>query len=269
MQKSLPFKSFESEELELQAVSPFMELGAYEALWSKEGMSFKKIAEMRSGPESALSDLVDESVAYDFADRANKLIGEAGIRKFGVRIYGTWEYPKKLLDATYPLELLYFQGFWDLVYTRSVSVVGTRKPSGKGVVTTRCLVEKLVNDEFTIVSGLASGIDTVAHTTAINAGGQTIGVIGTPISETYPKENEELQRRIAKEHLLISQIPVWRYSQQGPRGNRLFFPQRNITMSALTEATIIVEAGETSGTLVQAKAALEQGRKLLRKWTIL
>jgi len=61
---------------------------------------------------------------------------------------------------------------------------------------------------------------------------------------------------------LISQIPVWRYSQQGPRGNRLFFPERNVTMSALTEATIIVEAGESSGTLIQAHAALEQGRKL-------
>ena len=259
MQKELPLKPKESEPL---SISPFKELGAYEALWSKKGMSFKKIAEMRHGPESALSDFVDESEAYDFAKRARDLLAESGINEFGVRVYGTWEYPSGLHDAIYPLELLYFQGIWDLVYTKSVSVIGTRNPSEKGIVRTRRLVKNLVQDGFTIVSGLASGIDTAAHTAAIKNGGRTIGVIGTPISETYPKENSDLQKHIAKEHLLISQIPVWRYSQQGPRGNRFFFPQRNITMSALTQATIIVEAGETSGTLIQARAALEQGRKL-------
>ena len=259
MQNQLPLKPKESEPL---SISPFKELGAYEALWSKKGMSFKKIAEMRRGPESALSDFVDESEAYDYAKRACDLLSESGINEFGVRVYGTWEYPSRLHDAAYPLELLYFQGIWDMVYTKSVSVIGTRNPSEKGIARTRCLVKNLVEDGFTIVSGLASGIDTAAHTAAIENGGRTIGVIGTPISATYPKENTHLQKHIAKEHLLISQIPVWRYSQQGPRGNRFFFPQRNITMSALTQATIIVEAGEASGTLIQARAALEQGRKL-------
>lgn len=258
MRQKLPF---EPEKLEPQAISPFKELGAYEALWNKKDMSFKKIAEMRSSPESALSDLVDEQIAYEFANRVCDLLAKSGIDKFGVRVYGTWEYPTSLQKA-YPLELLYFQGCWDLVYTRSVSVVGTRKPSSEGIARTRRIVKNLVNDGFTIVSGLASGIDTVAHTTAIENDGRTIGVIGTPISETYPKENKNLQKKIAEEYLLISQIPVLRYSQQSPHGNRLFFPQRNITMSALTEATIIVEAGETSGTLTQARAAIEQGKKL-------
>ena len=89
-----------------------------------------------------------------------------------------------------------------------------------------------------------------------------MAVIGTPISEVYPKENAELQRRIASEFLLVSQVPVLRYKSQGANWNRLFFPERNKTMSALTEATIIVEASETSGTLIQAKAALDQRRKL-------
>src|SRR5690606_36401077 len=78
----------------------------------------------------------------------------------------------------------------------------------------------------------------------------------------YPAQNDELQRTIADEFLLISQVPIVRYSRQTFRGNRLFFPERNITMSALTDATIIVEAGETSGTLIQARHALQQGRKL-------
>lgn len=228
-------------------------------------MSFKKIAEKhRASPESLLSDFVKGTSYEEFAARALDILAKSGIGvgEFGIRVHGQWEYPERLRDAAHPVELLYFRGWWDLVYTRSVAVIGTRKPSKQGTARTRRLVKRLVADEFTVVSGLAAGIDTVAHTTAIELGGKTIGVIGTPISEVYPKQNARLQEQIANEYLLISQIPVWRYSQQGPRGNRLFFPQRNMTMSALTEATIIVEAGERSGTLIQADAALKQGRRL-------
>ena len=101
MQNELPLKP---KELEPLSISPFKELGAYEALWSKKGMSFKKIAEMRRGPESALSDFVDESEAYDYAKRACDLLSESGVNEFGVRVYGIWEYPSGLLDAAYPLE---------------------------------------------------------------------------------------------------------------------------------------------------------------------
>ena len=113
------------------------------------------------------------------------------------------------------------------------------------------------------MSGLASGIDTAAHTATIDAGGRTVAVIGTPLGVYYPPENRQIQDRIANDFLLISQVPVLRYARQAVPQNRLFFPERNVTMSALTEATIIVEAGETSGTLTQARAALKQGRKLL------
>jgi DNA processing protein len=112
------------------------------------------------------------------------------------------------------------------------------------------------------VSGLAAGIDTAAHTATLEAGGRTIAVIGTPLGVYYPPENRSLQDKIAHDFLLISQVPVLRYLNQKVPQNKLFFPERNVTMSALTEATIIVEAGETSGTLTQARAALYQGRKL-------
>lgn len=254
---------FGPSDFESRAISPLKELGAYEALWDQKGASFKKIAEMhRARPGSVPSDFVPESRAFEYAERVCDMLGRAHVDEFGVRVHGAGEYPERLRDAAYPIELLYFQGWWDLIATRSVAVVGTRKPSKEGVARARRLVKELVAEKFTIVSGLASGIDTVAHTTAIECGGWTIGVIGTPLSEVYPRENAELQAQIANEFLLISQIPVWRHSQQGPRGNRLFFPERNVTMSALTEATIIVEAGETSGTLIQAHAALAQGRKL-------
>jgi DNA processing protein len=156
------------------------------------------------------------------------------------------DYPERLRDAEYPVELLYFRGIWDLAETPSVAIVGTRNPSDEGKARASKLAQRLVEDNFTVVSGLAAGIDTVAHETAIACGGTTIAVIGTPLSRVYPQENGELQARIAKEHLLISQIPIIRYSQQDWRHNRSFFPQRNITMSALTRATIIVEASDTS-----------------------
>jgi DNA processing protein len=148
------------------------------------------------------------------------------------------------------------------VHTPSVAVVGTRKPTEVGLTRTRQIVRDLVKDGYTIVSGLAEGIDTAAHRAAIEFNGQTIAVIGTPLGQVYPKANAELQKQIAENYLLISQVPVERYDQQNFRGNRFFFPERNKTMAALTEATIIVEAGETSGTLIQARAAIQQGRKL-------
>ena len=149
-----------------------------------------------------------------------------------------------------------------MAYTRSVAVVGARKPSGDGLARTRRLVRALVADGFTIVSGLAAGVDTMAHNTALEEDGRTIAVLGTPLSHAYPKENSGLQRYLAEHFLVISQVPLKRYESQDFRRNRFFFPERNVTMSALTEATLIVEAGETSGTLVQARAALRQRRKL-------
>jgi len=119
-----------------------------------------------------------------------------------------------------------------------------------------------VNRDFTIVSGLAAGIDTAAMESAIAESGRTIGVIGTPINATYPKENTGLQEKVAKEHLLISQVPFYRYANEPFMARKIHFTQRNETMAALSEATIIVEASDTSGSLTQARACLQQGRKL-------
>ena len=238
-------------------------MGAYEALWDKPDTTFKTLSEkFAARPDAVPSDFVSPTKAREYADFVQMRFREADVTRFGVRVHGAGEYPQKLRDAAHPIELLYYQGWWDLVESRSVAVVGTREPTKDGITRAVQLVKSLVKDDFTIVSGLAAGIDTVAHETAIEEGGRTIAVIGTPLSHTYPRENVELQRKIATEFLLISQVPVKRYERQDYRKNRLFFPERNITMSALTEATIIVEAGETSGTLIQARAALHQGRKL-------
>ena len=248
-----------------RAISPFMELGAYEAMWDRENASFKTIAEtFAKVPDALPSDFVEAARASNYANDVHRRLKEAGVGQYGVRVHGAGEYPDRLRDAEYPVELLYFQGWWELVNSpRSIAIVGTRNPSSEGLSRTRKLVRSLVADDFTIVSGLAKGVDAEAHKTAIKEGGRTIAVLGTPLSQSYPRENKELQKEIAAHHLLISQVPVKRYEQQpNPTANRHFFPERNVTMSALTDATVIIEAGETSGTLVQARAALKQGRAL-------
>lgn len=246
-----------------KAISPMRELGAYEALWDEPGATFKRIAERFAQHLGAVpSDFVEPGKADCYAAEVTQRLLAAQIDGFGVRVHGAGEYPHKLRDAAYPIELLYFKGWWDLVNSRSVAVVGTRNPTQEGKARARRLAKALVNDDITVVSGLAAGIDTVAHETAIEVGGRTIAVIGTPLSHVYPRSNRELQTRIAEDFLVISQVPVIRYDKRDYRSNRAFFPERNATMSALTEATIIVEAGETSGTLTQARAALHQGRKL-------
>jgi DNA processing protein len=246
-----------------RAISPRRELGAYEALWAREGTWFKSIAEdFRAHGGAVPSDFVSKADIEKYARLALGKIRDTGISHFGVRIHGAGEYPQKLRDADHPVELLYFQGAWELVNTRCAAIVGTRKPSEDGRLRAAKLARLLVADGFTIVSGLARGIDTIAHTTAMAEGGFTIAVLGTPITECYPPENRKLQQKIADEHLLISQVPIVRYARQHFRGKTHFFPERNATISALTEATIIVEAGETSGTLIQARHALKQKRKL-------
>ncbi|MDO8876241.1 MAG: DNA-processing protein DprA [Pseudolabrys sp.] len=247
----------------ISPVSPRRELGAYEALWLEQGATFKTIAErFASDPTAVPSDFVSAAVADAHASEVLTKLKKAGVSRFGTRLNMTGNYPAKLRDARHPVEMLYFQGAWELSENRCVSVVGSRTASEEGRRRAAQIARALVARNFTVVSGLATGIDAAAHAAAIEAGGTTIAVIGTPIGTYYPKENEALQRLIAEKHLLISQVPVLRYASQHVPQNKLFFPERNVTMSALTEGTIIVEASDTSGTLTQARAALQQHRKL-------
>ncbi len=245
-----------------RSVSPLLELGAYEALWLDPSASYRRLAaRFRAAPEALPSDFVPHERALATAERTVGALKGAGVESFGVRVHGAGEYPERLRDARDPLELLTFQGTWSLVESRCVAVVGTRKASEEGRRRTRALVERLVADDWTVVSGLAAGIDTAAHRTALESGGRTIAVLGTPLTHAYPQENAALQAEIAERFLVVSQVPVLRYAER-PTERRGYFPERNATMSALSRATVIVEASDTSGTLHQARAALEQGRPL-------
>lgn len=137
-----------------------------------------------------------------------------------------------------------------------VSIVGSRKASPEGLEASASIAKTLVRKEVVIVSGLAEGIDTAAHTATISEGGHTIAVLGTPINKVYPQKNYELQQAIMRNHLVISQFPV------GHKTMPKDFVLRNRTMALISDATIIVEAGDTSGSLHQGWEALRLGRSL-------
>jgi DNA processing protein len=252
------------------SISPYNEIIAYEYLWSKSGSSLKTIAEKLSRNDILPSEVVEEEKNALFSD-VDQRIDEirAFIDKklkvpphFSMLLKESPQYPEKLLDAKHPVDLFYYRGNPDLVNKKCVSVVGTRQLSDDGAKRTQQLIREFSNYDVTIVSGLARGADTIALYEAIKHKLSVIGVIGTPIDRHYPRENRDLQELIANEYLLISQVPFFKYESQPFETKKIYFVERDSTMAAISDATIIVEASDTSGTLKQAQACIEQGRKL-------
>ena len=166
-------------------------------------------------------------------------------------------YSKLLMMTEEAPPYLFLKGNVNLLNEKSVCVVGSRNASNESIQKTEKIVKSLIKRNIVVNAGLAKGIDTATHAAALNNGGKTIAVIGTPINQFYPKENRELQERIEKDGLLVSQFPPCNPV------NRWNFPTRNGVMSGISLATIIMEAGETSGALKQADYALKQGRDVL------
>jgi DNA processing protein len=137
-----------------------------------------------------------------------------------------------------------------------VSVIGSRKASSKGLNAACIIAGFFAKHDVTVVSGLAEGIDSAAHKGTIEANGHTIAVLGTPLNKFYPKQNQELQQFIMQKHLAISQFPIG-YPIM-PKN----FIIRNRTMALISDATIIIEAGNSSGSLHQGWEALRLGRPL-------
>ena len=251
-------------------INTFQEVIAYETLWAIEGMTEKKLGNLFARydmlPSEVLrhefSSLIEDERITKLKNDIQEFLREK-LGSFSVSIYRDFQYPHSLRKAKYPIELFYYKGNLDLLNTKSVSIVGSRKVSDEGKLRAERLTRELVNRDYTIVSGLALGIDSQAHNTAIREpGGKTIGVIGTPINQYYPEENKEIQKKIAKDYLLISQVPFFRYEKEPFIAHKNNFPRRNVTMAAISEATIIVEASDTSGSLTQARACLHQEKKL-------
>ena len=171
---------------------------------------------------------------------------------------GSQDYPPLLAQTEQAPRFLYIRGKKALLFEkRTVALVGSRQASENAKNNTRRLTVKLGDNGITIVSGLAKGIDVTAHQEALKNGYNTIAVIGTNLNQYYPIENKAVQLEIERKGLVVSQFSPANKTQ------RWFFPLRNGVMSGLSLATVIIEAGETSGALKQADFALKQGRLVL------
>ena len=181
------------------------------------------------------------------------------IKKLGVKIitFKDSDYPPLLKNIpSFPL-LLYVKGkFEKQDYNMSVAIVGTRKATYYGNTITSQLVENLAQAGFTIVSGMARGIDTSAHQGALKKKGRTIAVLGSGLNFIYPRENKKLSEEIAQSGALVSEFPL------NAPPDKYNFPRRNRIISGLALGVVVVEAGEKSGALITANLALEQGREV-------
>ncbi|WP_274844889.1 DNA-processing protein DprA [Sinorhizobium meliloti] len=151
---------------------------------------------------------------------------------------------------------VFLAGDLRLLKHKSIAVIGARSVSVEGRARATRLARELSTAGVVVSSGLAKGVDAAAHRAAIDAGGHTVGVIGTPLDKAYPVENAALQQEIYKNHLLVSQFRI------GQRTYQSDFPKRNRLMAALSDGSVIVEASDTSGTLHQATECVKLGRWL-------
>jgi DNA processing protein len=160
---------------------------------------------------------------------------------------------KKIYD---PPVLLFVKGDVRPEDEFAIAIVGTRAPTEYGKLATERLTAALASRRMTIVSGLARGVDTAAHQTALKSGGRTIAVLGSGFDHFYPPENRRLAQEIAKHGALISEYFF------GTKPDAVNFPRRNRIISGLTFGTLVIEAGEESGALITAQTALDQGREV-------
>jgi len=165
-------------------------------------------------------------------------------------------YPELLKQIPDPPVLLYVWGTIKEIDLLAASIVGTRLCSPYGMIQAARFAAGIVSAGFTVVSGLAKGIDTAAHQGALRAKGRTIAVLGSGLLDIYPVENRKLAEKIAASGAVISELPL------RMRPDRQNFPKRNRIISGLSRAILVVEAGNRSGALITASLALEQGREV-------
>lgn len=163
-------------------------------------------------------------------------------------------YPEKLKDIYDKPQVLYQKGSFLEEDNLSIGIVGSRKTTPYGRWACERFTKELTNLGITIISGIALGIDTIAHNTAIKQGGRTIGVIGSGIDTVYPKSNKDLYKRIIDNGAVITEFPL----NTAPLAYN--FPQRNRIISGLSSGVIVVEAKEKSGSLITAHHSIEQGK---------
>jgi DNA processing protein len=190
-------------------------------------------------------------------DVGRKVAEEAGRLGAGILIPEDEVYPADLRHIADPPPVLFTIGHQTLFLRPAVAIVGSRDHSSYGAVVCRSIAGVAAGAGVTVVSGMARGLDAVAQTAALDAGGATIGVLGNGLGVIYPAANRKLYDRVARDGLLVSEFPP------GERPSAGSFPRRNRLISGLSRVTVVIEAAAGSGALITAGTALDQGRDVM------
>lgn len=174
----------------------------------------------------------------------------------GMITSGMPEYPAALKEIKNFPKVLFYRGDISLLSGRCAAVVGSRKTTQYGRTTAGLIGRRLAEKNIVVVSGMARGIDTCAHRGALDVSCNTIAVMACGADICYPKENKEIKKEIEDKGLVISEYPP------GTQPEKYYFPQRNRIISGLSEITVVVQAGNSSGALITAELAAEQGREV-------
>jgi DNA processing protein len=166
-------------------------------------------------------------------------------------------YPSKLKHLNRPPFVIFYIGDLSLIDNKSISIIGSRNCSEYGMNMCNKIVRDLVKENYTIISGLALGIDSISHVECLNNFGKTIAVLGNGVNEYYPYKNNKIQREIEKKGLLISEYPP------NVKPNRMNFPKRNRIISALGDGLVVIEASKRSGTMITVNEALNLGKDVM------
>lgn len=201
---------------------------------------------------SAAQSIVSGCTFEDAVDQQQKVIdcGAVTVPIFDPR------YPPRLREIFDPPMLLFLRGRVELLQTHMLGVVGTRRPTYYGTAVTERLCPDLARAGLTVTSGMARGIDTAAHKSTLEAGGDTVAVFGCGVDQLYPTENRKLAREIADKGLLVSEFPM------GTPGYPQNFPIRNRIISGVSVGVLIVEGAQYSGSAITARMAMEQQREV-------
>ncbi len=232
--------------------------------------TFRKLVAAFGSPEAALSASRDELAgieglsakardgiaSFPWRERADAELRKAADSGVAIVTAGDPRYPANLAGIPDAPLYLYLRGGIEARDERAIAIVGTRKPTHYGVSVAERIAAELAGAGFTIVSGLARGIDTAAHRGALAAGGRTIAVLGSGIDVPYPSENKELLEAAVRSGAAVSENPFGTQPESG------YFPARNRIISGLSLGTVIIEAAEDSGSLITAKDTLDAGRPL-------
>ncbi len=223
--------------------------GDIEAAWNASESELKKLGL----DQKALSNLLETRATIDL----DQELQNVKAKNIGVLTWDSADYPDYLAKIDGSPPLLYLVGALQDIDRWAVAVVGTRRVTPYGRQMTQELVSGLVRNGVTVVSGLARGVDAIAHQTALDHGGRTIAVLGSGPDHIYPPENRDLARNIVRDRgAVLSEYPL------GTEPEAKNFPPRNRIISGLSLGVIVVEAGERSGATITAHFAMEQGREV-------